>query len=80
MTIDGVIEHDEPPEVEILADRLAARFPGVPDDSVRQVAGAAWAEVANIPAPGIAAGLAENVASESLKGYPVSPSADGGAG
>lgn len=61
-------------EVEQLTDRLATRFPGVPLDSVRQVADAAWAEVGNIPALELASELADHAAEESLSRYPVSPS------
>lgn len=40
---------DEAREIESLIDRLSAEYPGVPADSVHEVARAAWAQVANNP-------------------------------
>lgn len=72
---------DDTREVESLVDRLSAEFPDVPADSVHQVALAAWAEVAHNPVRDVVPDLAEHVAQDSLKHYPVSPGIDGdGAG
>lgn len=59
------------PEVESLADRLTAEFPGVPEVSIHQVADAAWAEVAGNPARELLPELARRAATESLALYPV---------
>lgn len=66
-------DDDGSADVDDLAERLAARFPGVPVDSVRQVATAAWAEAMHHPVPDVASELAEMAAAESLIHYPVPP-------
>lgn len=75
-----VSDFDEVHEIESLIDRLSAEFPGVPDASVRQVASAAWAEVAHNPVRDAVPDLAEHTAKDSLDHYPVPPSTPGMSG
>lgn len=72
-----VSDFDEAQEIESLIVRLSAEFPGVPGESVNEVARAAWAQVANNPVRDAVPALAEHAAKDSLDRYPIPPSSAG---
>ncbi len=70
-------DQSETREIESMSDRLAAEFPGIPENSVHEVVTAAWAEVTHNPVRDVVVDLAEHAALESLHHYPIPPSASG---